>query len=141
MALSRAFGDFDFKRNTNLPPEEQAVTSYPEITERTMIDEDEFVIVACDGIWDCMSNETAVSFVSQKISEGLDLPQVCEAMMDSCLASSSGMVSLGCDNMTVIIVAILNGKTKAEWKQGVKSRYDALEMKPTLSLNSGEGVN
>ena len=49
MALSRALGDFDFKKNTNLPPEEQAVTAFPEVTERTIIDSDEFVIIACDG--------------------------------------------------------------------------------------------
>jgi protein phosphatase 2C family protein 2/3 len=88
-----------------------------------------------------MTNQTAVHFVSQKISDGLDLPEVCEAMMDACLASTSEMVSLGCDNMTVIIVAILKGKTKAEWLSGIKSRYDALDMKLNFSINNGEGVN
>ncbi len=141
LALSRAFGDFEFKRNTSLPPEEQAVTSNPDITERSIIDDDDFVIIACDGIWDCMTNQTAVHFVSQKISDGLDLPQVCEAMMDACLASTSEMVSVGCDNMTLIIVALLRGKTKAEWLAGIKSRYDALDMKLDFSINDGDGVN
>lgn len=106
-----------------------------------MIDADEFLIIACDGIWDCMTNQTAVHFVSQKISEGLELPQVCESMMDACLASSSDMVSLGCDNMTVIIVALLKDKTKAEWASGIKSRYDALDMKLDFSMNGGNGIN
>ena len=141
LALSRALGDFDFKRNTSLSVEEQAVTSNPDITERLMTENDEFVIIACDGIWDCMTNQSAVHFVSQKIADGLDLPDICEAMMDACLASSSEMVSLGCDNMTVIIVAILRNKTKTEWAAGIKERYIASDIKPDFDLNNGDGVN
>jgi len=35
--------------------------------------------------------------------------------MDNCLAPSSDGGGYGCDNMTVIIVALLHGKTKEEW--------------------------
>ena len=31
LALSRAFGDFNYKDNTNLKAEEQAVTAYPDV--------------------------------------------------------------------------------------------------------------
>lgn len=49
LALSRALGDFEFKQNTSLTAEEQAVTANPDIIERRLLDSDEFVIVACDG--------------------------------------------------------------------------------------------
>ena len=49
LALSRALGDFEFKQNTSLTAEEQAVTANPDIIERQLLDSDEFVIVACDG--------------------------------------------------------------------------------------------
>jgi protein phosphatase 2C family protein 2/3 len=49
LALSRAIGDFEFKQNTTLPAEEQIVTANPDITERKLLETDEFVIIACDG--------------------------------------------------------------------------------------------
>ena len=32
-------------------------------------DDDEFIILACDGIWDCLTNEEAVKFVRDRIDE------------------------------------------------------------------------
>lgn len=49
LALARALGDFDYKKNANVPAEEQIITANPEITEHKITDEDEFLIVACDG--------------------------------------------------------------------------------------------
>ncbi|KAJ3082904.1 Protein phosphatase 2C 2 [Quaeritorhiza haematococci] len=49
LALSRAIGDFEFKRNNELPPEEQVVTAYPDVVERQLEEGDEFVVLACDG--------------------------------------------------------------------------------------------
>jgi protein phosphatase 2C family protein 2/3 len=49
LALSRAIGDFEYKKNYSLSPEEQIVTSDPEITEHELTDEDEFLVLACDG--------------------------------------------------------------------------------------------
>lgn len=59
LALSRAFGDFCYKDNKNKPPGEQAVTCKPDIVEYTRDSDDSFIICACDGIWDCLSNEEA----------------------------------------------------------------------------------
>jgi protein phosphatase PTC2/3 len=50
LALSRAIGDFEFKNNTALKPEEQIVTADPEITVHKHKASHEFFIVACDGI-------------------------------------------------------------------------------------------
>ena len=49
LALSRAIGDFDYKQNDGLMPEDQIVTVDPEITVRMPNPQDEFFIVACDG--------------------------------------------------------------------------------------------
>lgn len=49
LALSRAIGDFEFKKNHALPPEEQIITANPDVTEHQLTDEDEFLILACDG--------------------------------------------------------------------------------------------
>lgn len=57
LALSRAVGDFQYKDASNLGAEDQAVTAHPDVTQRDRCKEDDFIIVACDGIWDCLSNE------------------------------------------------------------------------------------
>ena len=49
LALSRALGDFTYKRNPRITAEEQIITSDPEIIEHQIDDEDEFIIIACDG--------------------------------------------------------------------------------------------
>jgi serine/threonine protein phosphatase PrpC len=50
LALSRAIGDFEFKKTAELPPEQQIVTAYPDVTEHEITDDDEFLVIACDGM-------------------------------------------------------------------------------------------
>ena len=45
-------GDFVFKRNTTMKPEEQMVIALPDVEYRDINDEWEFILLACDGIWD-----------------------------------------------------------------------------------------
>lgn len=56
LAMARAFGDFCLK--------DYGLISVPDITYRTLTPEDQFVILATDGIWDVMSNRQAVEVVS-----------------------------------------------------------------------------
>jgi protein phosphatase 2C family protein 2/3 len=58
LALSRAIGDWCYKDNNSMKPEEQAVTCNPDLFEQERNHgEDEFIIIACDGIWDCKTND------------------------------------------------------------------------------------
>ena len=77
LALSRAIGDFQYKDSNTLKPEEQAVTCNPDITEQARKGEDQFLIVACDGIWDCKSNEDCVDFLKDKITPELKPDNIC----------------------------------------------------------------
>jgi len=49
LALSRAIGDFEFKKSAELAPEQQIVTAYPDVVVHDMGDDDEFLVIACDG--------------------------------------------------------------------------------------------
>lgn len=51
LALSRAIGDFEFKKSADLPPEQQIVTAFPDVTIHELSDDDEFLVIACDGQW------------------------------------------------------------------------------------------
>ncbi|KAJ2145842.1 Protein phosphatase 2C 2 [Coemansia sp. RSA 678] len=135
LALSRAIGDFEFKNNRTLPAEKQIVTAYPDVIGRTLTADDEFIVVACDGIWDCMTNEQVVHFVHAKIAQGLKLDRVCEEMMDRCLASESELGGVGCDNMTVVIVGLLNGKTEDEWYEHIKTVAEESGLKSSPKID------
>lgn len=63
-----------------------------------------------------------MEFVRRGIAEKQALSKICENMMDNCLAPSSETGGVGCDNMTMIVVALLRGKTKDEWYQEIADR-------------------
>eukprot|EP00754_Rhynchopus_humris_P024058 Rhum_TRINITY_DN14861_c6_g10::Rhum_TRINITY_DN14861_c6_g10_i1::g.124297::m.124297/K14803/PTC2_3; protein phosphatase PTC2/3 len=114
LALSRAIGDYEFKNNTSLSAEEQMVTANPEITVTEIREGDEYIVLACDGIWDCMTNEEVIDFVSKGINDN-DVARVCEDTCDRCLAPQTPGV--GCDNMTMMIVKLKDVLTKSAEKK------------------------
>ncbi|KAI5292128.1 Protein phosphatase 2C 2 [Ascosphaera acerosa] len=122
LALSRALGDFEFKKSPDLKAEQQVVTSYPDVTTHRLSEDDEFLVLACDGIWDCQSSQAVIEFVRRGIAARQELHHICENMMDTCLASSCETGGVGCDNMTMMIVGLLNGKTKEEWYDMIATR-------------------
>ena len=75
------------------------------------------------GIWDCLTSQQVVDFIRLKVSEGKELSEISEEICEYCLApdTSSG-TGIGCDNMTLLIIAILNGRTKQEWYDWVTDR-------------------
>ena len=55
--LSRSIGDLKYKANTSLPPADQMITAEPDIKAIHLEDGDTFIVLACDGVWDCMSSQ------------------------------------------------------------------------------------
>ena len=86
LAVSRALGDFDYKRVENLPCTEQLVSAEPELTCIERSPDDEFLVLACDGIWDVMSNQEVVDFVRYRLSVHHDLTQLTGELLETCLA-------------------------------------------------------
>lgn len=110
--LSRSLGDLYYKSDTFIPPEKQRITAFPDVRVTPICKDDEFVIIACDGIWDCKTNQEAVDFVRAHLAQSEKpsaeaLRDACEALCDDCLShdpiKSEGH---GCDNMTVVIVGV-----------------------------------
>jgi protein phosphatase 2C family protein 2/3 len=122
LALSRAIGDFEFKKSAELAPEQQIVTAYPDVVVHEMGDDDEFLVIACDGIWDCQSSQAVIEFVRRGIAAKQPLEKICENMMDNCLASNSETGGVGCDNMTMVIIGFLKGRTQEEWYEEIAKR-------------------
>lgn len=54
LALSRAMGDRS---------ERPAVTAEPDITRMQLVEQDEFIVLATDGLWDVMSSQEVVTYI------------------------------------------------------------------------------
>mmetsp|Transcript_7983 Transcript_7983/g.9257 ORF Transcript_7983/g.9257 Transcript_7983/m.9257 type:complete len:350 (-) Transcript_7983:583-1632(-) len=102
--LSRALGDMEFKQRSDLRPEEQMITAYPDVVSVEIKPTDEFMVLACDGIWDVMTNEQCVHFVRERLAEGKTPAQITVEMVDACLAPDSNGTGIGCDNMSAMVV-------------------------------------
>eukprot|EP00928_Gymnodinium_smaydae_P059996 TRINITY_DN4352_c0_g1_i1.p1 TRINITY_DN4352_c0_g1~~TRINITY_DN4352_c0_g1_i1.p1 ORF type:complete len:665 (+),score=105.66 TRINITY_DN4352_c0_g1_i1:121-1995(+) len=61
LALSRAFGDVTYKA-------EPLVIARPEIRGLPLTQQDEFLLMACDGVFDVFSSQEAVDFVRQHLA-------------------------------------------------------------------------
>ncbi len=144
LATSRSFGDFDFKTQKNKSLADQIITAKPDIYERDLEPGDEFFILASDGIWDVLTSQNAVDFVTSHVASGMLLSSIAERLLDRCVATNPEMYNMtggggaGCDNLTVIIVAILNGKSLQEWSSVIKQRWGAIESRPVIELKMPE---
>ncbi|XP_010264521.1 PREDICTED: probable protein phosphatase 2C 73 isoform X2 [Nelumbo nucifera] len=56
LAMSRAFGDFCLKNF--------GLSSTPKVSYRELAEEDEFVVLATDGVWDVLSNKEVIKIVA-----------------------------------------------------------------------------
>lgn len=70
-----------------------------------------------------MSNKEVVSYVRENIANGLEPEEICENLMMRCLAPDCQMAGLGCDNMTVVIIALLHGDTYEKLQEKCKREY------------------
>ncbi|XP_055991571.1 probable protein phosphatase 1N [Sorex fumeus] len=98
LAVSRALGDFAYKEAPGRSPELQLVSAEPEVTALTRGAEDEFMLLASDGVWDAMSGFALTGLVASRLSLGLAPELLCAQLLDTCLCKGS------LDNMTCLLV-------------------------------------
>ncbi|CAH1127418.1 unnamed protein product [Ceutorhynchus assimilis] len=99
LAVSRALGDFEYKNVKGRGPCEQLVSPEPEIFVQDRDERlDEFLVLACDGIWDVMSNEDLCSYVRSRLQITDNLTEVTGQVIDTCLYKGSR------DNMSIVLV-------------------------------------
>lgn len=84
LAVSRALGDYEFKNVEGKGPCEQLVSPEPEVFVIDRHEDDEFLVLACDGVWDVMSNEDICSFIGSRLLLTDDLESITSQVVDTC---------------------------------------------------------
>ncbi|GBF88929.1 hypothetical protein Rsub_01428 [Raphidocelis subcapitata] len=64
LQVTRALGDFDLKG-----PIDGGVTPEPEVVELALTEEDSFLVMATDGVWDVMTDAEAVALVRDTVKD------------------------------------------------------------------------
>lgn len=74
------------------------LTAEPELMSTRLTEEDEFLIIACDGLWDVFMSQNAVDFARRRLQEHND-PMMCSKdLVDEALKRKTG------DNLSVVVV-------------------------------------
>jgi protein phosphatase 1G len=107
--LSRALGDFFYKRNTDLPASHQKITATPEIYEEVIDEDTEFLLLCCDGVVELLNNQQVVNHISFRLKAGMDPKLVIESLLDeACSKDPQKTMGRGTDNETCILVLFGN---------------------------------
>ncbi|KAG6951137.1 hypothetical protein JG687_00013802 [Phytophthora cactorum] len=113
LAVSRAIGDIDYKGEALSKYEYWAfpeghdrvfhgdlVISVPECQEIEITPEFDFLILACDGLWDTIKSKEAVKYVADRLNEGYSAKQASQSLANLAIRSGSS------DNVSVVIVML-----------------------------------
>ncbi|OIV91024.1 hypothetical protein TanjilG_16984 [Lupinus angustifolius] len=95
LSVTRALGDWDMKlpKGSSSP-----LIAEPEFRQVILSEDDEFLIMGCDGIWDVMSSQHAVGLVRRGLRRHDDPEQCARDLVMEALRLNTF------DNLTVIIV-------------------------------------
>jgi len=89
LAVTRALGDSSMK---------EFVVGAPYTTETELCEEDEFLILACDGLWDVITDQGAIDLVR----DIEDAQEASRALLKHALENHTS------DNVTAIVVRFKN---------------------------------
>ncbi|CAL8243492.1 unnamed protein product [Lota lota] len=141
--LSRAIGDHFYKRNKNLPPEEQMISAMPDVKVLTLHDDHDFMVIACDGIWNVLSSQEVVDFVSERIKPDQagkvrPLSAIVEELLGQCLAPDTTGDGTGCDNMTCMIISFRPHPASANQSEDTRKRKQEVDTEPEKNGNDSK---
>lgn len=105
--LSRGLGDSEYKLDESLTPSEQIISAFPDVKIEELDSDCDFVVLACDGIWDCKSNQEVCDFFMERIRKrpAEKLSKFIEELYEEILAPDVyTQEGVGCDNMSCIVI-------------------------------------
>lgn len=104
LAVSRAFGDVEHKgklKHRFQPDVEfrgDPLIADPEVAVEQLLPDDEFAIIACDGLWDVVASQQAVNYVRRELTRTRDVQKAAEGLVAKAIDNHT------IDNVSVVVV-------------------------------------
>uniref|UniRef100_A0A1D1ZAD6 protein-serine/threonine phosphatase n=1 Tax=Anthurium amnicola TaxID=1678845 RepID=A0A1D1ZAD6_9ARAE len=130
LSVTRALGDWDLKLPRGAP---SPLIAEPEFMKAVLTEEDEFLIIGCDGIWDVMSSQHAVGVVRRGLRRHDDPEKCARDLVTEALRLNTF------DNLTVIIVCFSSEHRDYAPPPPPKLRYCSLSAEALCNLKSWLG--
>ncbi|PON57946.1 Protein phosphatase [Parasponia andersonii] len=94
--VARALGDWHMEgmKGSDGGP----LSAEPEFMTTNLTEEDEFLIIGCDGIWDVFRSQNAIDFARRRLQEHNDPVMCSKDLVDEALKRKSG------DNLAVVVI-------------------------------------
>lgn len=97
VTVARAIGDWHMQ-GLKEEGEQGPLSAMPEIQSRELSEDDEFLLMGCDGLWDVFTNEGAISFARKQLQRHNDPEQCSRELVVEALRRNSQ------DNVTAIVI-------------------------------------
>ncbi|KAF5189595.1 phosphatase 2c protein [Thalictrum thalictroides] len=118
LSVARALGDWHIKGSKG---SRSPLSAEPELKETVVTEEDEFLIMASDGLWDVMSSQCAVTIVRKELMLHNDPEKCSRELIYEALKRNT------IDNLTAIVVCFSPDPPpkieipKARWRRSVSA--------------------
>ena len=96
LAVTRSLGDFEYK----LHDTSGTVIATPETYTEKLTQDHKALILACDGLWDVLSNREVVEFVSVALNDGRNGEEIAQSLAEMAISRGSN------DDITVIVIPL-----------------------------------
>jgi serine/threonine protein phosphatase PrpC len=119
--LNNKIGDLGFKDDPNLKYFEQAVTACPEIGRMKITPDMQFVLMACDGVWDCVDFQKLCEYISVKLKlhPTKKRSEILSELFGQIIAKTNNskgvyltIAPIGTDNMSCILVEFIHDSSE-----------------------------
>lgn len=95
LSVSRAFGDLSAT---------PFVTCMPDIFRYKLTDDDKFIVLACDGLWDVLSNQDVINFVLENCYDAITNSRINKHINVAKRLAELALTRGSTDNITILVV-------------------------------------
>mmetsp|Transcript_16762 Transcript_16762/g.30464 ORF Transcript_16762/g.30464 Transcript_16762/m.30464 type:complete len:465 (-) Transcript_16762:78-1472(-) len=103
LAMSRSIGDHAVKP--------LGVIAEPVVTQHELSDQDEFFIIATDGVWEFIESQEAVDLVAEHLAKGEGSSKACQALIEAAAERWHEQEGFYRDDITALVIRL-----KELWK-------------------------
>ena len=102
--MARAFGDIEFKNRKKVESEEEKEftgpphSCEPEVKTIAIDPDDEFMVLACDGLWDVMSSQEVITCIKESLIRKKSLQESLNVVFKEAMDRNT------IDNVTIILI-------------------------------------